>query len=130
LICWRAISANQLLPGSDEDRCYNEESDSIPRCSIPNYHLSYNLRRILIALGAVIAEMPFPGQIGIRGFGFTSFATCLHTVLVALETLFPDPADRFLDVGDADGGNLGLGRALSPAVELETRLQFARDEAG
>ena len=28
----------------------------------PNYHLSYNLRRILIALGAVIAEMAFPGR--------------------------------------------------------------------
>ena len=37
-----------------------------------------------------------------RGFVFTSFATCLHTVLVAVDTLFPDPADRFLDVGDAD----------------------------
>jgi hypothetical protein len=55
---------------------------------------SYNLRRILIALGAVIAEMVFSG--------LPSFATCLHIVLVAVDTLFPDPADRFLDVGDAD----------------------------
>jgi hypothetical protein len=70
-------------------------------------------------------------MIVIRGFDFTSFATSLHTVLVAVDALFPDPADRFLDVGDADGGcDLWLGRALSPAVELETRLQFARDEAG
>jgi hypothetical protein len=60
------------------------------------YHIatcSYNLRRILIALGAVIAEMAFLGQVGmifletiiIRGFDFTSFATCLHTVLVAVD---------------------------------------------
>ena len=64
----------------------------------------------MIAPGSVIAEMAFLGQPGmiflemiiIRGFDFTSFATCLHTVLVAVDTLFPDPADRFLDVGDAD----------------------------
>ena len=75
--------------------------------------------------------MIFLQMIVIHGFDFTSFATCLHTVLVVWDTLFPDPADRFLDVGDADGGcDLGLGRALSSAVELETRLQFARDEAG
>jgi hypothetical protein len=30
-----ATSAKPLLPGSDEDRCNHEESDSIPRCSIP-----------------------------------------------------------------------------------------------
>jgi hypothetical protein len=41
-------------------------------------------------------------MIVIRGFEFTSFTTCLHTILVAVETLFPDAADRFLDVGDVD----------------------------
>jgi hypothetical protein len=77
------------------------------------------------------SEWIFLEMIVIRVIDFTSFATCLHTVLVATETLFPDPADRFLDVGDADGGcNDGLGSALSSAVKLETRLQFARDEAG
>ena len=48
------------------------------------------------------ACMIFLEMIIIRWFDFTSFATCLHTVLVAVDTLFPDPADRFLDVGDAD----------------------------
>ena len=37
-----------------------------------------------------------------RGFEFTLFATHIHTVYRSLETLFPDPADRFLDVGDSD----------------------------
>ena len=49
---------------------------------------SYNLRRILIALGAVIAEMAFLEKVCmifletiiIRWFDFTSFATCLHTI--------------------------------------------------
>jgi hypothetical protein len=59
-----ATSAKPPLPGSDEDRCNHEESDSIPRCSIPYSIRSYNLRRILIALCAVIAEMAFPGQVG------------------------------------------------------------------
>jgi hypothetical protein len=55
----------------------------------------------------------------------------LPTVLVAVDTLFPDPADRFLDIGDASGGcDLGLKNALSSAIEVKTRLQFARDEAG
>jgi hypothetical protein len=71
---------------------------------------SYNLRRVLIALGAVIAEMAFLEKVCmifletiiIRWFDFTSFATCLHTVLVAVGILFPDPAERFLDVGNAD----------------------------
>jgi hypothetical protein len=95
------------------------------------------LRRALLTAkakrqkAAMIAEMAFLGQVGmifletiiIRGFDFTSFATCLHAVLVAVGTLFPDPADRFLDVCDADWGcDLGLGSALSSAVELETRL--------
>ena len=48
------------------------------------------------------SEWIFLEMIVIRVIDFTSFATCLHTVLVAVETLFPDPADRFLDVGDAD----------------------------
>ncbi len=38
LICWRVTSAKLLLRGSDEDRCNHEESDSIPRCSIPDCH--------------------------------------------------------------------------------------------
>jgi hypothetical protein len=56
-----------LVPESDPGEtgagcCRNqEELDSIPRCSI--FIRSYNLRRILIALGAVIAEMAFPGQV-------------------------------------------------------------------
>jgi hypothetical protein len=101
---------------------------------------SYNLRRILIALGAVIAEMTFPGQAGmdistndrhLRVRLHVHSLPALILFVVAENTLFPDPADRFLDVCDADGCcDLGLGRAPSPAVELETRLQFARDEAG
>ena len=62
---------------------------------------------------------------GKRGGATQGVSTSHHSLL------FPDPADRFLNVGDADRGfDLRLGRALSPAVELETRLQFARDEAG
>jgi hypothetical protein len=68
-----------------------------------------NLRGILIALGAVIAEWHSRDRSAwiflemiICGFAFTSFANCLHTVLVAVDTLFPDPVDRFLDVRDAD----------------------------
>ena len=83
---------------------------TIPPLLYPIAISSYSLRGILIALGAVIAEMAFPGRseriflemIVLRVIDFTSFATCLHTVLVAVETLLPDPADRFLDVGDAD----------------------------
>ena len=45
LICGEATSAKPPLPGSDEDRCNHEESDSIPRCSIPYSIRSYNLRR-------------------------------------------------------------------------------------
>ena len=64
VICWEATSAKPPLPGSDEDRCNHEESDSIPRCSIPYSIRSHNLRRILIALCAVIAEMAFLRQTG------------------------------------------------------------------
>jgi hypothetical protein len=72
--------------------------------------ISYSLGRILIALCAVIAEMAFPGQVGTdisRNDRHPRVRLHLirylrHTVLVAVDTLFPDPADRFLDVGDAD----------------------------
>jgi hypothetical protein len=48
-------------PWERRGRCNHEESESIPRCSI--LIRSYNLRRIPIALGAVIAEMAFPGRV-------------------------------------------------------------------
>ena len=54
------------------------------------------LEQTLRGSGWIFLEM-----IVIRVIDVTSFATCLHTVLVAVDTLFPDPADRFLDVGDA-----------------------------
>ena len=61
-----------------------------------------------MALGAGIDEMEFSGQIGMDisrndrvWVRLQSFSTCIHTVLVAEDALFPDPADRFLDVGDA-----------------------------
>jgi len=48
-----------------------------------------------------------------RGSTSRAFVICLHPVLVAVDTLFPDPVDRFLDVRDADWGcDLGLGGAL------------------
>ena len=58
----------------------------------------------MIALGAVIAERHsrdrlawiFMEMIVIRGFDLSSYCSR------SCSALFPDPADRFLDVGDAD----------------------------